>query len=165
LTINVTDDFLPQHVFSRIQQELLSGGFPWYVRDHKIEGGPESLLNFQFVHSLYKGYQPSSIHISIIKPIIDRIEPTAILRIKANLTTVTQNIFEYGLHVDGPNFTGYTGIYYINSNNGYTLFENGQKIESVANRFVSFDATMKHTGTSSTDTKFRCVLNFNYYKE
>ena len=166
MIINVIDNFLPQEVFSKIQDEMLSGDFPWYTNDLKVpNNGSESLLNFQLTHTLYLEYQPRSNHINLIRPIIDRIGPTAILRIKANLTTVTQDIFEYGLHVDGPKFAGYTGIYYINSNNGYTLFENGQKIESVANRFVELDATIKHTGTSSTDTKFRCVLNFNYYKE
>ena len=54
-----------------------------------------------------------------------------------------------------------------NSNKGQNVvkFENGEKIESVENRLVIFDSTIKHTGTTSTDTKFRSVINFNYYAE
>ena len=57
-----------------------------------------------------------------------------------------------------------TSIFYVNSNNGYTVFEDGTKVESVANRFVSFPANMKHKGTSCTDEKIRVVINFNYFK-
>ena len=50
----------------------------------------------------------------------------------------------------------------MNTNNGYTEFENGVKIESVANRLITFPAGMKHRGTSCTDKKIRVVINFNY---
>ena len=57
-----------------------------------------------------------------------------------------------------------TAIFYANTNNGYTKFENGLIVESVANRMVFFSADMKHTGTSCTDEKTRVVINFNYFK-
>ena len=47
-------------------------------------------------------------------------------------------------------------------NNGYSEFEDGTKVESVANRMVTFPANVKHTGTSCTDEKTRVVINFNY---
>jgi len=53
----------------------------------------------------------------------------------------------------------------MNTNNGYTKFEDGTKIESVANRMVFFSSNMKHTGTSCTDEKIRVVINFNYFKQ
>ena len=65
------------------------------------------------------------------------------------------------MHVD-YNFDGTTCIYYLNTNNGYTLFEDGSKIESVANRLVLFDANIKHAGTSCTDALYRAVINFNF---
>ena len=48
------------------------------------------------------------------------------------------------------------------TNNGYTEFENGMKVESVENRWVSFPEDIKHRGTSCTDEKVRVVINFNY---
>lgn len=163
--IDIIDNFIPHDAFCELQHAVLRGDFPWYVCETKVSDDESSLLNFQFTHTLYNEFCPQSGYIKLIDPILKRINPKAILRIKANLTTVTDKIYEYGLHVDDPKFSGKTGIFYLNSNNGYTLFENGQKIESIANRFVEFDAIIKHTGTSSTDSKFRCVLNFNYYKE
>ena len=52
----------------------------------------------------------------------------------------------------------------MNTNDGYTEFEDGTKVESVANRLVTFPANLKHTGTSCTDEKTRIVINFNYFK-
>ena len=55
-----------------------------------------------------------------------------------------------------------TSIFYINSNDGYTEFEDGTKVESVANRLVTFPHHMKHRGTTCTNQPFRLVINFNY---
>ena len=56
----------------------------------------------------------------------------------------------------------YTAVYYINSCNGYTYFEDGYKVKSVANRIVIFPRDTQHSGTTSSDS-YRQVINFNYY--
>jgi len=57
-----------------------------------------------------------------------------------------------------------TAVYYLNDNNGYTLFEkNNKKVMSKENRIVIFDAQMRHTGTNTTNQKKRVVLNLNYF--
>ena len=55
-----------------------------------------------------------------------------------------------------------TSILYMNTNDGYTLFEDGTKVESVMNRLITFPYNMKHAGTTCTDVPFRMVINFNY---
>ena len=51
----------------------------------------------------------------------------------------------------------------MNTNNGYTLFEDGTKVDSIANRMVVFDGNTKHTGSTHTDDdRFRFVLNINF---
>ena len=47
---------------------------------------------------------------------------------------------------------------------GYTSFEDGTKVESVENRFVTFDSDIKHSGTTCTNQKVRLVLNINYFQ-
>ena len=54
------------------------------------------------------------------------------------------------------------GILYLNDNNGYTRFEDGSRVDSVANRLVVFDARRRHTGASCTDAPWRLVLNLNW---
>ena len=55
-----------------------------------------------------------------------------------------------------------TAVFYINTNNGYTEFEDGTRSESIANRMVTFPANLKHRGTTCSDEKTRIVINFNY---
>ena len=57
-----------------------------------------------------------------------------------------------------------TAIFYINTNNGYTEFENGEKIESVANRLIMFPSNIKHRGVTQTDEQTRIMINFNFLK-
>jgi len=55
-----------------------------------------------------------------------------------------------------------TGIFYINTNNGLTIFENNIKYKSEKNKFIFFPCNLKHAGTTHTDTKQRIVLNINW---
>jgi predicted nuclease of restriction endonuclease-like RecB superfamily len=55
-----------------------------------------------------------------------------------------------------------TGIYYCNTNNGYTAFEDGDQIESVQNRLVLFPSNMKHSGSTCTDVNSRVAININF---
>ena len=50
----------------------------------------------------------------------------------------------------------------MNSNNGYTYFEDGKKVKSVANRLLKFDNIKYHSGTTCTDKNQRVVININY---
>ena len=55
-----------------------------------------------------------------------------------------------------------TSIFYVNTCNGYTELKDGTKIESVANRLVSFPADTRHRSVSQTDEQRRLVININY---
>ena len=50
----------------------------------------------------------------------------------------------------------------MNTNNGYTTFKDGTKVDSVANRMIIFDSELDHTGTTCTDQKSRVIINFNF---
>jgi len=96
-----------------------------------------------------------------------KIDPIKLWRIKANLLTRTSNIIENEFHQDAGKHEKLskqwtTAIFYMNTNNGYTEFEDGTKVESVANRIVIFPTNTKHRGTSCTDERTRVVINFNY---
>ena len=57
-----------------------------------------------------------------------------------------------------------TAILYINTNNGFTEFEDGVKVESIANRLVMFPSNFKHRGITQTDEQTRIMINFNFLK-
>ena len=81
-----------------------------------------------------------------------------------NLRPITDEPSQSPYHQDqskNPNHK--IAIYYINTNNGYTIFEhNKQKVESIANRLVMFHGSLVHAGCSTTNQKRRVVLNLNY---
>ena len=66
------------------------------------------------------------------------------------------------MHVDYP-FPHRNAVFSINTCDGYTKLEDGTKVESVANRMVTFPGNIEHRGTSCTDKKIRVVINFNYF--
>ena len=48
-----------------------------------------------------------------------------------------------------------TAVFYVNTNNGYTEFEDGTKVESVENRIIFFDGSRPHNSSTCTDQKIR----------
>ena len=60
------------------------------------------------------------------------------MSIKANPVLRTESIQEHAMHNDNPLKEAYTAVYYINTNDGYTCFEDGERVGSVANRMVVF---------------------------
>ena len=76
----------------------------------------------------------------------------------------TDEIIEHGLHTDlpKPDSKVKTAILYLNTNNGYTKFENGEIVGSVENRLVLFDGNMQHAGTTCSDKRYRAVFNLNF---
>jgi hypothetical protein len=165
--MKIEDDFLDQEQFDTIIKRMEEYSFPWSYNDN-IDNESD-VDKFQFAHMFYLENRPGSNAIQIVSPILAILKPISILRIKANLLTRTPNIIENEFHVDMSVMTEEkqkqwtTSIFYVNTNNGYTKFEDGTKVESVANRMITFPSTMKHTGTSCTDEKKRIVINFNYY--
>lgn len=164
MAITIIDNFLDDKSFKTLQDHIMGPWFPWVYNDALLTNVSDtSLYDFQFVHTFYKDHKPHSDLLHILDPILAKISPAAVLRIKANLNPRTDNLYLHRAHTDVENYKCTTALFYINTNDGYTVFEDGTKVESVANRFVSFNSTMMHAGTSCTNQKIRVVINFNYH--
>lgn len=165
--IRIIDNFLPKAEFQEIQKILLGDRFAWFQNQYIVQPeknlGLEEYYDYQFTHVFYRNYSICSDLFSLLDPILIKLNPSAIVRIKANLIPRADKIVEHQLHTDITNFKGYTAVFYMNTNNGYTVFETGEKVNSVENRIVIFDSTLLHSGTTCTDQKNRVVINFNYY--
>ena len=166
--MKIEDDLLDQKDFDEIQTLMMGDDFAWYFVD-SIDYDDYEEEKYMFFHMFYFSYTPQSSYFENLTPIFEIIKPISLWRIKANLLTKTSNIIENAFHIDMDMpeekiKQWSTSIFYVNTNDGYTKFEDGTKVESIANRLVSFPANMKHTGTSCTDEKTRVVINFNYFK-
>jgi hypothetical protein len=162
MSIKVIDNFLDRKDFEHLKSTMLGTYFPWFFNEMKTDF-LDSKFNFQFTHLFYDNLKPNSPHFDLLHPLIHRLNPAALIRIKANLTPVTHEKIVYDYHVDYTDIKCKTAIFYLNSNNGKTLFKDGTEIDSIENRLVFFDAACVHTGTSCTDEKVRCVINLNYF--
>ena len=158
--IKVIDNFLEEDNFKEIEKILMGDKFPWFFNDFKNDD--DDINNFQFTHTVVRGNgNIESKFIQYMKPFFDKLNIKKIFRIKINLTTRTQNLFNHLYHTD-VSFQCTTAIFYINSNNGKTIFKHGEEVNSVANRMVIFNSNLEHAATSHTDEKTRVVINFNY---
>ena len=158
--IEVIDNFLEEDNFKEIEKILMGDKFPWFFNDFKNDD--DDINNFQFTHTVVRGNgNIESKFIQYMKPFFDKLNIKKIFRIKINLTTRTQNLFNHLYHTD-VSFQCTTAIFYINSNNGKTIFKHGEEVNSVANRMVIFNSNLEHAATSHTDEKTRVVINLNY---
>jgi hypothetical protein len=163
--VQVIDDFLPALEFKGMSEKLLSTSWPWYffpliVHDEEVNDP----IWFQFQHFFYNNHHWGETQDQFISSLTYRINPLAWIRIKMNLNPRTETPIKSALHTDGPpevaDFT--TSIFYLNTTNGKTWFEDGTVVDNVANRLLTFNGHMKHGGISCTDQKRRVLINLNY---
>ena len=176
--VNIYDTFLPIDQWKQMYNLILEvGAFPWKYNKRKVGMGKDSLGNYQFTHLLYSFHSmrgeaahTTSPQIDVVKPILDRVKFLALHKVKANLEPLKQERHFSTWHTDvigegnKPCNTMTTAIYYVNTCDGYTEFEDGTKVDCVANRLAVFPGNLKHRGVSQQDTKVKCVINLNYFE-
>lgn len=170
----VYDNFLPEDQFQELNKIITSKSFVWNwidlgnFKDRTTydDGSEASIYYSQFMHFFYANDKVLSPNFKDLAPVLNKLNIKKNIGIKANLSVVTPERVHLGYHLDFPNepSTMKTAIYYLNTNNGATRFEDGTEISSVENRFVVFDSDNSHTAVSCTDQKARFLINFNYYE-
>ncbi len=100
--MKVNYDFLPREDYKLIYDTMLSSNFPWYYANSVVS---KDLLcteqeNYQFGHSFYFNYGFKSESAQILIPILERLNPIAILRIKGTLLPRSEKTIEHGYHLD-----------------------------------------------------------------
>jgi hypothetical protein len=167
--IEVIDGYLPLEHFQEVQRHLLDSGWPWYFNEFTDypKGEENDPAKSQFTYAFFHRKNWVNSGEKVIWPLTQKINPIAWLRIKANLNVWTPEPVTNTFHIDQMGMGEipfYTSIFYINTNNGKTIFEDGTEVQSVANRMVIFPGNTMHTGCSCTDQKRRVLINFNYIK-
>jgi len=160
--MKIINNFLEKEDFNLLKTSLMSNTFPWYFQDGVVT---EKDGNVHLIHNFYKNYSIHSHLYNLVIPIVEKLNPLSLIRIKTNLLLKTDKIIEHGLHIDQSiknNNKAKTAILYCNNNNGYTKFEDNKKIISEENKIVIFNNNLKHTGSTCTDEKVRIVININY---
>ena len=158
----VIDNFLEQSYFNELVDLYEANDFGWFVC-REITNKGEKLGNLYYqTHTLFIDHKIHSPHFGKFDPLLKKLGVKALLRLRTNLFPGKDKVSEHGWHIDYQ-FKNKTAVFYINTNDGYTKFKDGTKIESVANRMLIFDSSYWHKSTDCSNQWARLSLNINYF--
>jgi hypothetical protein len=158
----VIDNFLDNKDFRFVYDQITGNEFPWFFqKESVISNNDNDITDSFFTHVFFKNNEVNSNYYEHFKFIIDAIGARALIRFKANCYPPTEEIKIHMPHTDHE-FEHNGFLLYVNDNDGYTILEDGTKIESVANRALFFDASRPHQSTTATNVKARFNININY---
>ena len=164
------DNFLLPNVFESTFREITSPNFAWFYQASQTKNKGQKDDPY-FSHLFYSDNQPrSGYYDNIMKPLLFSLDNVkSLMFARANLYVKKHEPYMSCYHTDdadGENkYNHKTAIFYINTNNGYTEFERGEKVDSVQNKIVIFDASLKHRAVSQTDQDRRILININYIEK
>ena len=155
--MNLIDNFLNKDEFLFVKNNILSDEFPWFFNEHSLN---DKTSHFQFIHNFFNQNTKRQFY-QIIEPIVKKINPIALERVKGNCNTKTTEIIETGIHQDSYDKRLTSSVFFVNDCDGYCKIE-GNKIYSKQNRLVTFSSSSEHTGTTCTDKSRRVLINLVY---
>ena len=178
----IIDNVFSPEQFEDLVDYVEHSGFPWYhsdsvAYDEQNESPSEEdeltfnvpltdnqkEYNFMFGHSVFADYEIGSTEVwNLILPIFNIASIKSLIRCKINSYPKTHELVHHKDHLD-YSFKHKGAIFYINSNDGLTVLEDGTEIESVANRLLLFNPSQPHHSTTCTNANRRMNINFNYF--
>jgi len=163
----VIDNFLPEEDFKTLESIVIkSHNFPWYFTPLINEFHNDNLdsddKSCYLTHLVYNNMKINSDYFEDFKSILNKLNLKSLIRIKVNFYPNTEKLQIHKPHTD-YSYSHKGCILYFNTCNGYTILQDGTKIETVRNRALLFDASLPHSSTSCTDKKARFNVNINYF--
>ena len=182
----VKDNLLPLQYYQELESYMTGVSIDWHqgaVNDTLDPAMPpedrqyfteyysqDPRRNWQFAKTIYS---TAPVYIAdtfpLFGPLLEALDVKSLIRIKLNLKTGSEKVFDYPWHNDQNPIERFgdhckTTVLHIGSNDGFTIFEQGgARVPTVANRAVIFPNKLKHAGTTCTDQPIRAVVNINYY--
>lgn len=128
------------------------------VRDPNL--GSTNYEEYDWMYSYSFSNNKENSYFDLVQPIIKKLNCNKIFDARANLIVPTINHIHHEDHVDRKEYHN-VALFYITTNNGYTVLKNVTEVKCVENRIVIFDGSIYHHSVTSTD-KIRCVININF---
>ena len=103
MKFEIIDNYLPPNEFEDVRDYFVGQDFPWYVNQAKVmhvarmidpELQRKEIYNWQMVNYVYGGGQPLGPQYEKVLPIVNKLQPRALIRIKANLNHHTDRLQE-----------------------------------------------------------------------
>ena len=166
-------NFLLEEEFKNIMDVVAGPDIDWHY-SHSVADGQVEEDEIYFCHLLYMGLaEPlkdgsmppppkKSEYYDLFEPVFNKLpEFNLLLRAKINLYGRTNELIHHADHID-MKMEHKGAVFSLNTCDGYTKFSDGTKVESVANRIVFFDASKEHQSTTTSNSKLRYNINFNF---
>ena len=156
----VKDNFLDDIHLTQLDELINNKYFPWYLQEEQVVGAGDGCW---FSHKIYSDDAPQSdIYVPLIDIFKNYLKYVSLCRINANLLLRQENPSISAFHTDFKDEKITTAVFYMDTNNGVTEIQDGDRIKCVRNRLLMFPATTLHRAIGQTDTIKRVVLNFNF---
>jgi hypothetical protein len=173
MNYRIIENYLPQKQADEIESFMINPPypqdpaptFPWYYMPHPTDNKLSQMPFFTHVFYDHIGQQKDIYFDGINKTILNRLEQEdmkdmSLLRVRANLYLRNPKPMFSEPHRD--HFIDHkVAIYYVNTNDGYTLLNEKIKIPSIKNSVLIFDGG-QHRAVSQTDEKVRVIINISY---
>ena len=169
MKIEIVDNFLSSYnsdilIKTLNGKKMGPGCFQWaFMNDMNYES---YVGNYYFNHVLVVNYEVVDPYwMPLFTPFLDKLKIALsnVYRLKVNLYTRTQRRVHHSSHKDyNPNEGFRTALYYVNTNNGVTIFDGKKTVKSIENRIALFDGSNKHHSTTPTDCNYRSTINIDY---
>ena len=162
------DDFLPKEYNDQLYSHLDGTEFPWFYVD--TLNREYKLGNYYFCHVVIKNGKVESDFLDLFYPLLEyhKLSLDLIYKIKCNLYPRTQFRVHHKSHTDYEDNsypTRRTCLYYVNGNNGLTIFEKPKRrIKSIRNKAIIFNGAHPHHSTTCTDSNARITVNIDILK-
>lgn len=151
----IFDDFLSESQFLEIKNFILNSEFSWNLTPNvsNLQENLKTTSSYYFTH-LFETYE-------IFDALLKKLNPSKVIRIKANLYPSTEKIERHSNHID-YDYENIGAIYYLNTNDGLTILEDTIEVASIRNRLLLFDGSREHCSTTCTNDKCRVNVNLNF---
>lgn len=151
----IFDDFLEEEEFLKIKNFILNSEFSWNLTPNvsNLQENLKITSSYYFTH-LFETYE-------IFDALLKKLNPSKIIRVKANLYSSTEKIERHSNHIDYE-YENIGAIYYLNTNDGLTILEDTIEVASIRNRLLLFDGSREHCSTTCTNDKCRVNVNLNF---
>ena len=159
MDLKVIENYLDNETYYILNKEINSFYFPLYYADYVSYRNKKD--GFMFNHTFYNKGITSSFFDKIVLPLIKPLDVKNLIRAKLNFYTNQTHHIKHDYHTDSEE-DHKVALYSLNTNNGYTEFENGPIVKSVANQLCVFDGKLKHRSVTQTDKNSRINININF---
>ena len=176
--MEIFDEFLSEKEFGALQSYMMGEHCPWfYQKDgtllHMFYSAKGQLPNE--AEELCAGtsviLDPIMLKLNVIQPYkVEAYFKGGITHYNKDGRTVNDVGMVKDTYISGrssinTNSNDKVAVFFINTNDGYLEFEDGNKVPSVENRIVVFDTNLKYKTVETDDDTRRVAINFTFEQQ